>query len=160
MRPWRPEKGGFSVPATVFLLGGDPGNGKSFASLILKTQNLVEAILHTDEIYTGYIFLHQNHLYKDNLRQDIAGHYIRNMESIRKPWHEHLFLVASRDASRFGRLLIEGWQLFDCMPSLTKHLEEQNHIVYPLWAVGKFYLPLEPPRFDLNGLTNYVKSKP
>jgi hypothetical protein len=145
--------------ALVILVSGQPVSGKSFASIILKTLGCVDSVLHTDEIYTGYIFTQRKDIYGDDLRQIIVAHYLHCQQTIKKEWHGHLFEVISRDAARVDRLLVEGWQLFDCVEPLSQHLGQQNHKVIHALASGRLYIPNPPSSLDLLQLADWIKTE-
>ena len=98
----------------VVLLRGDPGNGKSFGSLVLKALDHFDAVLHTDELYVGYIYTRQRTLYRDDLRGDIWRHYHEHRHTIESTWEQFLFEVVIKDAAKIDRLLVEGWHLTFC----------------------------------------------
>jgi hypothetical protein len=145
--------------ATIVLLHGEPGNGKSFCALVLKSLDCIDTVLHTDEIYTGYIFIEKRDIYRDDLRQQIWAHYLQHRQQIKDGWHAHLFDVVSRDAKRVQRLAVEGWQLFDCHDQLSTRLESEGHQVIPILASGKNYFPYPPQSLDVRELADWLRQQ-
>ena len=74
--------------AIVVLLRGEPGNGKSFGSIVLKAHDCFDAVLHTDELYVGYIFTRKLELYRDDLRQQIWMHYHHLPRPVDEEWRQ------------------------------------------------------------------------
>jgi hypothetical protein len=143
--------------ASIVLLSGDPGNGKSFCGTVLKSLDCFDAVLHTDEIYVGYIFTKKSDLYRDDLRQDILNHYLQNSKVIGEEWHAHLFEVVTRDAKRIKRLLVEGWQLYDSREELAKKLEAAGHKVITVLASAGRYFPNLPPSYSVLELAEWIR---
>jgi hypothetical protein len=114
-------------------------------------------VLHTDEVYVGYIFTKKQDLYRDDLRQNILNHYLQNRDVIREEWHKHLFEVVLRDANRIKRLLVEGWQLFDAREELAKKLESAGHKVIAVLASGGSYFPNLPVSYSVLELAEWIR---
>jgi hypothetical protein len=144
--------------AVVVLLRGMPGNGKSFCSIVQKAWGKVDAVLHTDELYVGYIYTRRPDIYVHNLRQQIYPHYNRFILSVRDGWHEFLAEVVRRDAGRVRSLLIEGWNLNDCSEPLTRTLHDDGHTVFNFIASGMRYTLAEAASLSVEQMRDWLSA--
>jgi NADH:ubiquinone oxidoreductase subunit len=141
----------------VVLLRGEPGNGKSFGSIVLKAMDCFDAVLHTDELYVGYIFTRKRDIYRDDLRSQIWAHYNQHATTVENEWHAYLFSIVAADAKKVSRLLVEGWQLTHCFEQLAAHLVREGHAVRHVCATGRRYIGDACP-VDIQQLAAWTKS--
>ncbi len=143
----------------VLLLRGSPGSGKSFGSMVLMAKDSFDAVLHTDELYVGYIVTRKREMYHDKLRGVIKDHYLANRDKLEAGWEAYLTEVVSRDAKRTQRLLVEGWHLTLCWDALTRQLTTRGHVVDNVLAAGWEYYLAPPPRLGLDELAQEIRVK-
>jgi hypothetical protein len=143
----------------VVLLRGEPSNGKSFGSYVLKSLDCFDAVLHTDELYVGYVYTQHRTLYRDNLRYDIWRHYREHREQIERAWEEFLFKIVTNDAAKVKRLLVEGWHLTFCFEKLAQKLTAKGHTVHQVRVEARQYYVATSAGRTLAQLAEWVKAQ-
>ena len=136
--------------ARVLLVFGPPGHGKTTLAEKLRIEHAFHR-MSADDVYVEFVRAYFPTFYFAELRNCILQHYdfiFRLDPARRQAWCQHLLNGIILAASNHPKVVVDGYQLYDCKDAIETVLKEASHQVFQLkvedFGATEVYQGLQP----------------